>query len=329
METKTFFRCGTDNEHIKIDSGEVLEAIANGYDIEIEYAIIDGDIKISNLSDELITSNIIITNSEIHGNVLCKSKTFSGNLSFHGTTFTGKVNFESAIFARDTDFSSVNFNGNVNFEHANFSHDTTFSGTTFFGSTTFESASFNSNLDLSRAVFGADPFGGKADFSSVCFDGEVNFESTHFDGKADFSKASFAHNENFDSVKFKFGANFDGFSIGGSGRGIEKQTETNVKPLGEPIILAEKYDMGKILYYKENDVYEIIVEIGPYIQSYFMTGEEWKEFTDISGQDDRKEFFIFLKDKYPRLSEHLTNNSLHMDFLKFIESSYDGSQTLQ
>jgi len=329
MKTETFFRRGPDYGHIEIDSGEVMDAIMNGYDIEIEYAIINGDMKIIDLSDEIIISNISIKNSEIHGDVLCKSKYFSGNLSFHGSAFMGKVYFESARFVGDADFSSVTFNGDVNFERANFNRNTSFSETTFCGSTTFESASFNGNLDLSKTVFGADPFGGKADFSSACFGGDVNFESTHFDGKADFSKASFAHNENFDSIKFKYGANFDEFIIGGSGRGIEKQADTDVRPLGEPIILTEKYDMGKILYYKENDVYEIVVEIGPYKQSYFMTGEEWKEFTDFSGQDDRTEFFILLKEKYPRLSEHLVNNSLRMDFINFIESSYDGSQTLQ
>jgi hypothetical protein len=329
MKTETFFRRGTDHGHIEIGSGEVLDAIMNENDIEIEYAIIDGDMKISNLSNEFIISNISIKNSEIRGEVLCKSKTFSGNLNFHGATFMSKVDFESAKFVGDVDFSSVTFNVNANFNHANFSRNTNFSESTFCGSTNFESAYFDGNLDLSKAVFGADPFGGKADFSGVHFGGDVNFESTHFDGKADFRKVNFAHNENFNSAKFKFGANFDGFTFGGSGNGSEKQTVPHIEPLGEPVILTEKYDMGKILYYKDNEVYEIIVKIGPYEQSYFMTGEEWKELTDISGQDDRTEFFLYLKEKYPRLSEHLVNNSLRMDFINFIESSYDGSQTSQ
>jgi hypothetical protein len=325
MKPEIFSRFGTEQEHINIDSLDILNVMKNGHEIDIKYAIVDGDMKISNLSDELIISNISIKNSEIRGDVLCKSKTFSGNLSFHGTTFMGKVEFESAKFVEDADFSSVTFNGNVKFDHTNFNRNTNFSESTFYGSTNFKSAYFNGNLDLDKAVFGADPFGGKADFSGVNFGGDVNFGSTHFDGKADFSKANFAHDENFNSAKFKFGANFDGFTFDDSEHGTEKQTES-VEPVGEPVILTEKYDMGRILYYKENDVYEIKVKIGPYEQSYFMTGEEWKEFTDISGQDERTEFFIYLKEKYPRLSEHLVNNSLRMDFIDFIESSYDGSQ---
>ena len=110
---------------------------------------------------------------------------------------------------------------------------------------------------------------------------------------------------------------------------MEKHTESNVKPTGEPELLTEKDDIGRIFYYKENEVYEIRVEMSSFKQSYFMTKKEWREFTDFSGQDERTEFFIILKEKYPKLSEHLENNPMRMDFLNFIESSYDGSQTSQ
>lgn len=118
----------------------------------------------------------------------------------------------------------------------------------------------------------------------------------------------------------------DKINIGDSGQKIENQTAFHVMPAGKPTLLAEKDDIGRIFCYKENDVYEIRIETRSYKHSYFMTGEEWEKFTDFSGQDERKEFFILLREKYPELDKHLENNSIRMEFLKFIESSYDGSQ---
>ena len=96
------------------------------------------------------------------------------------------------------------------------------------------------------------------------------------------------------------------------------------KPTGEPVILAEKDDVGKIFYYEENDTYEMRLEMESYKQSHFMPGEEWEEFIDFSAQ--RQEFFILLKEKYPRLAAYLKENKMRADFLKMIEYSYGKSQ---
>lgn len=96
----------------------------------------------------------------------------------------------------------------------------------------------------------------------------------------------------------------------------------------EPILLAAKDGLGKILYYKADDTYELRLEMESYKGSHFMNGKEWEEFIDFSGQDERNEFFIILKQKYPKLTACLEDDKMRMDFLKFIESSYDGSQPL-
>jgi hypothetical protein len=101
----------------------------------------------------------------------------------------------------------------------------------------------------------------------------------------------------------------------------------DVRPAGKPILLAEKDGMGRILHYEANDVYELRLDMENYKESHFMTGDEWEEFIYFSGQDERTEFFILLKEKYPQLSDMLEDSTRRMDFLKFIESSYDGSQT--
>jgi hypothetical protein len=326
MRSETFVRHGTNQKRIEIESGEILNAIADGHAVDIKYAVIDGDIKTNGLSEESNISDISIRDSEIHGNVIFKSSVFKGNLSFSGSIFSGNVDSESASFSGDVDFSSVTFNNHVSFERASFGRDTDFNGASFGGSVTFESASFDGNLNLSRTAFGAAPSFGNSDFSRARFGDKVNFESARFDGKVDFSETNFPHDENFNSANFRLGADFDNVSIGGSGREIENQEALNVKPAGEPILLTEKDDMGRIFYYRENDVYELRIEMRSYRHSYFMSGKEWKEFTDLSGQDERKEFFIQLEDEYPELDKHLIHDSIRMDFLNFIESSYDGSQ---
>jgi hypothetical protein len=104
----------------------------------------------------------------------------------------------------------------------------------------------------------------------------------------------------------------------------EQPITPETKPTGEPILLAEKDDVGKIFYYEEEDKYELRLEMEFYRNSHFMSGEEWEEFTDFSAQ--RQEFFILLKEKYPKLAALLKENKMRPSFLKLIEYSYGKSQ---
>lgn len=104
----------------------------------------------------------------------------------------------------------------------------------------------------------------------------------------------------------------------------EQPVTPEAKPTGEPVLLAEKDDVGKILYYEEDDKYELRLEMEFYKDSHFMPGEEWEEFIDFSAQ--RQEFFILLKEKYPRLAALLKENKMRPNFLKLIEYSYGKSQ---
>jgi hypothetical protein len=105
---------------------------------------------------------------------------------------------------------------------------------------------------------------------------------------------------------------------------IEQPVISETKPTGESVLVAEKDDVGKILYYEEDDKYELRLEMEFYKNSHFMPGEEWEEFIDFSAQ--RQEFFILLKEKYPRLAALLKENKMRPSFLKLIEYSYGKSQ---
>jgi hypothetical protein len=105
---------------------------------------------------------------------------------------------------------------------------------------------------------------------------------------------------------------------------IEQPVVPEKKPTGEPVLLAEKDDVGEIFYYEEEDRYELRLNMESYKQSHFMPGDEWEEFIDFSAQ--RQEFFILLKEKYPKLAAYLKENKMRPSFLKLIEYSYGKSQ---
>jgi hypothetical protein len=109
-------------------------------------------------------------------------------------------------------------------------------------------------------------------------------------------------------------------------RGYETETSTLIetKPSSEPVLLAEKDKVGKILYYEPEDAYELRLEMDFYKRSHFMPGEEWEEFIDFSAQ--RQEFFILLKEKYPQLAKLIKEHKMRADLLKLIEYSYGKSQ---
>ena len=105
---------------------------------------------------------------------------------------------------------------------------------------------------------------------------------------------------------------------------VEEEKVPEPKPSGEPVVIAEKQGVGQVIYYEINDVYELRIDFDFYKNSHFMNAEEWDEFTNFSAQ--RQEFFILLKEKYPKLADLLKEHKKRADFLKLIEYSYGKSQ---
>ena len=105
---------------------------------------------------------------------------------------------------------------------------------------------------------------------------------------------------------------------------MEQPSAPETKPTSEPVLIAEKDDVGKIFYYEAEDTYELRLDMESYKQTHFMNAEEWEDFIDFSAQ--RQEFFILLKEKYPRLAAYVKENKMRPDFLKLVEYSYGKSQ---
>lgn len=97
-----------------------------------------------------------------------------------------------------------------------------------------------------------------------------------------------------------------------------------IGPTSEPTLIAEKDGVGKIFYYEKEDVYELKLEFEFYKHSHFMSAEDWEEFIDFSAQ--RQEFFILLKEKYPKLAALVKEQKKRPQLLKLLEYSYGKTQ---
>lgn len=104
----------------------------------------------------------------------------------------------------------------------------------------------------------------------------------------------------------------------------EEPAIVTVSPASEPVIVAEKDDVGMILYYEAEDAYELRLDMEGYKAEHFMSAEEWEDFIDFSAQ--RQEFFILLREKYPKLAAFVKENKMRPSFLTLIEYSYGKSQ---
>lgn len=106
--------------------------------------------------------------------------------------------------------------------------------------------------------------------------------------------------------------------------GDEAPEAVIAEPTSEPVVVAEKDDVGEILHYEAEDVYELRLTMEDYKATHRMSAEEWEDFIDFSAQ--RQEFFILLKERYPQLASYLKENKMRPNFLKMIEYSYGKSQ---
>jgi uncharacterized protein YjbI with pentapeptide repeats len=243
MEEKleAFKRHGKKDEPVEVKGNEVLEAIAEGWDIDIAYAVIDGDLHIRAIADRIrdedgkltVRGNVKIQQSEIRGyasfisatfsgNADFREATFSGNADFREATFSGYASFISATFSGDASFISATFNGDAyfmeatfrkaSFMEATFSRDTSFISARFSGDASFTSARFNGDADFIEATFTKASFVEatfrKASFSSTIFSGDASFMSARFSGDTVFISATFSGNAYFMSAIFSGVASF-------------------------------------------------------------------------------------------------------------------------
>ena len=207
-EPEPFILQGTPGgDRVKVSAEEVMNAFAEGVDIDIERAIIDGDLDISSIAYRLdldenrkmvIKGNIGIRFSEITGDTVFSSVHFNQKVSFTSVTFVGSAEFDGATFGDYADFSSATFNREANFRDAVFKGNVDFISPTFRDDAFFELANFNGYAYFRTAIFG-----GTVDFTDAAFGAAAVFIDATFVEKAKFLRTSMASPASFEGAKYR------------------------------------------------------------------------------------------------------------------------------
>jgi len=191
------------NQRTVIQASEILAKIERGEDVEYDGVIVKGDLDISGLDLlKVISSKIIITNSEIQGEV-----------NFQNAHLQKKIAFEEVVFGEDVYFEGAKFDGHDDFFWEEFGrYASSFQRAVFGRSAYFQGAELSGYANFVGAKF----LGGDADFTRVKFSGNVRFEEVVFGEDAYFLRANFSGYANFLGAEFDGDVYFEGAKFGGN-----------------------------------------------------------------------------------------------------------------
>jgi len=189
------------SEKQNVSASRLLQALADGDDIQLSQCTITGVLDINRLfdpSEKFQTEKLALT--ERQG---CKTITLPQSIVFDKCTFEENVVFAgpwaepdsvAAEFKADVIFNSSVFKGQARFRNAVFQGTAGFDGCSFGGVVTFKNALFK----------------GDAKFRTVTFDGYCLLGSAIFQASARFANTHFAKGANFSEVKFLGQTDFGG-----------------------------------------------------------------------------------------------------------------------
>ncbi|MFC1716975.1 potassium channel family protein [Candidatus Poribacteria bacterium] len=169
-----FTRHGTEEEPTKVSADEILNAIAEGRDVDVRYAEIDGEMNMREVDSQfegeengtpIVGGNIAICHSRI-----------TGNIYFSGLIFTKSADFRGSSFESAASFSNSVFSGMASFSGCVFSKDTLFIESVFKQVACFTGSIFSEKVNFTASVFGR-----KTDFGLCSFERGAYFGESSFD----------------------------------------------------------------------------------------------------------------------------------------------------
>lgn len=241
-------------KRIKVPVTEILDKIEHSKPFECNCVIVEGDLDLGNLdlstehiertekekeywglseNVKVVTSKIIITDSQINGKVNFSNTIFKGRVDFSNTIFSAHANFNGTHFIGYASFDGVHFDGE---DPVGISAD--FTGAQFISAAAnFEQAHFRGGaLFIDTQFNGKDVAGTSADFMGAKFsrkdplvpkdlplpkdlydliESPVRFLGAKFNGGALFRNAQFDGDANFIDAQFSGGSDFRGAKFGG------------------------------------------------------------------------------------------------------------------
>ncbi|MDE3241289.1 MAG: pentapeptide repeat-containing protein [Nitrospirota bacterium] len=200
-----------------VTAGELLDALKAGRGIDLERAVVTGDVVLdqlpplkpdavfelpSNIQDvipvqdmrdiRLIAGPVTIKDSLVRG-------TIKTNLAAGWLVINGPVTMTGTTFERMLDLSHVLFGGVVDGSHAVILREGFFIRSWFGAGAKFEETAFGTHTRFHRADFA----------------GPVTFHRSGFNGLAEFLEVQFRQEARFGQAYFRLGAGFSGSRFGG------------------------------------------------------------------------------------------------------------------
>ncbi|MFC1716973.1 potassium channel family protein [Candidatus Poribacteria bacterium] len=136
-----FTRHGTEEEPIQVSADEILNAIAEGRDVDVEYAVVEGSLDIGDISERLTTGKS--SKLLIRGRTVIRSCEVKGEVKLGYEHYPGRV-----VFCRDTIFREVTFADKVSFAGALFNQSASFCKTSFEKGASFSNSSFVAGVNF-------------------------------------------------------------------------------------------------------------------------------------------------------------------------------------
>lgn len=235
----------SEEQLVPVQASTILENISKGLPVELDCAIIEGDLDLGQISLRdasevystlesgenslrVVESPIKISSSSINGRVIFSNVIFNSPIDFTNTTFCHALffsndifrehaNFINAHFRDDTYFVKSQFCGGAYFRLARFDKYAGFSMTEFQEVADFRNAIFIDGAEfqdagfLEKAKFWQTSFRRGARFTNDIFNKDAEFWGARFEDDADFEGAKFEENvffNDYPSLKLE-GAQFN------------------------------------------------------------------------------------------------------------------------
>jgi len=207
-----------DRKQVEADKiPKIYKAMRKGYDVNIQDAVIDGDLYMSEAELPIdgdgfryIDGAFSMAQSDINGTISLELERFrfKQHTTFRGVRFKQKADFSLACFMQGVDFTAARFEREVHFDRARFRQVANFyvvhfekvadfSDCRFRQFANFRDARFKQRVTFVKARFKQD-----ADFGDACFKQEADFVGACFRQKADFTTADFEQVAFFREVTF-------------------------------------------------------------------------------------------------------------------------------
>ncbi|MHC4624295.1 MAG: potassium channel family protein [Planctomycetota bacterium] len=189
-------------EKQSVTASELLQALANGEDIQLSQCTVTGVLDINRLfaaAEKFQTDNLSLRQGkDLKTLTFPQSIVFDKCLFEENVVFTGPWSEPDSLrveFLKDVIFNSSTFRGQARFRNAVFCGTAGFDGCTGGGVVTFKNAVFHSDAKFRTAVFSGYCLLGNAEFKC-----SARFANTHFVKGANFSGVRFLAETDFGGV---------------------------------------------------------------------------------------------------------------------------------